>query len=187
MPDLSFMQSDFMIPLLFGCNHLCFLLNGITGFFDHQSLWEESNDILLLSMELFHGVSHQWKVAPDTTTFDWLLLCQIGFHDSLTQEEINLFLYMSIAICISFFPTLSNFAGVHLIMSSWTYLTFTLRHIFEVAITFWKWSLNSSPKAAMEKICSQKCIIDQELDNGNRDDDNVLNDNNDNNIFSVPW
>lgn len=72
-------------------------------------------------------------------------------------------------------------------MSSWTYLTFTLRHIFEVAITFWNWSLNSSPKAAMEKICSQKCIIDQELDNGNRDDDNVLNDNNDNNIFSVPW
>ena len=38
----------------------------------------------------------------------------------------------------------------------------------------------------MEKICSQKCIIDQELDNGNRDDDNVLNDNNDNNIVSVP-
>ena len=35
----------------------------------------------------------------------------------------------------------------------------------------------------MEKICSQKCIIDQELDNGNPDDDNVFNDNNDNNIF----
>lgn len=118
------------IPLLVGCDQLSFLLNGITGFFDHESLWEKSNDILLLSMELFDGVSHQWKVAPDTTTFDWLLLGQIGFQDSLTLEEINLFLYMDITICIYFFPTLSNFAGIHLIISSWLCLTFTLHHIF---------------------------------------------------------
>ena len=49
---------------------VCFSTNQITGFFDHQFLWEKSIDILVF---LMHRVSHQGKIASEITTFDWIL------------------------------------------------------------------------------------------------------------------
>ena len=39
--------------------------NQIAGFFDHQYLWKQSNDIL----DFLHGGNHQGKVTSGATTF----------------------------------------------------------------------------------------------------------------------
>ena len=39
--------------------------NQNAGFFDHQYLWKESSSVIVF----LHGVSHQWKVPYETTTF----------------------------------------------------------------------------------------------------------------------
>ena len=36
--------------------------------FDHQHIWNESVDILVL----LHGDTHQWKVVSETTTPCWM-------------------------------------------------------------------------------------------------------------------
>ena len=110
------------LPLLVGCGQLSFSLEWIAGFFDHQFLWKESIDILVLCVELVHGVSRQNKVAPETTPFHWLWPGQIGFQDSLILQGINLFLCLVFSILIFFFiylfASLSNFSGVQLAMTS---------------------------------------------------------------------
>lgn len=44
--------------------------NQIAEVFDHHFLWKESIDILVFFL---HEISNQGKVAPETTTFHWVL------------------------------------------------------------------------------------------------------------------
>ena len=79
-----------------------------------------------------HEVSHQGKVASETSFFDWLwsvkllvkLECRI-LWSSISLERINLYLCLAIAILSC--HLLSNFTGVHLVMNCWFCLISTLR------------------------------------------------------------
>ena len=55
-------------PPLVGYGQLCLSSDQIARFFDHQYIWKESRDILVL----LHVVNHQVKVASEMTTFSLL-------------------------------------------------------------------------------------------------------------------
>ena len=56
------------LPLFVWCGQFYFSAIQIAGFFDHQYLWKKSINIF----DFLYRDNHQRKVAPETTTFDWV-------------------------------------------------------------------------------------------------------------------
>ena len=135
----------------------------------------------------FHGVIPWSQSSMEGSTWHcylWLALTVSNWISWFFDPGGNKFIPLNVHCHLYFF--LSNF--IKFCRGPFNYIFLNFSYIY-FASYFWgchnflELIVNSSPKATMEKICSQKCIIDQELDNGNPDDDNVFNDNNDNNIF----